>query len=135
MTSAAEAAERLVAAAESGELDEICRARHIHLLGLFGSTARPAEGAEPHDVDVAVSWAGPPDPLGLIADLVVLTGFDAIDLAMVDRADPLLRANALTGTPLFESAPGAYAVAQMAALAEERDTRWLRDLDLEALRT
>lgn len=134
MTSAAEAAGRLLAAADSGELDEICRTRGVRLLGLFGSAARPTGAASANDVDVAVSWNGPPDELGLIDDLVVLTGFDAIDLAVIDRADPLLRANALVGKPLFESEPGLYAVTQMAALAEERDTRWLRDLDLEALR-
>lgn len=134
MTSAAEAAGRLLAAADSGELDEICRTRGVRLLGLFGSAVRPTGAASANDVDVAVSWDGPPDELGLIDDLVVLTGFDAIDLAVIDRADPLLRANALVGKPLFESEPGLYAVTQMAALAEERDTRWLRDLDLEALR-
>ena len=134
MTSAAEAAGLLAAAADSGQLDEICRARGVRLLGLFGSTARPHDAASANDVDIAVSWDGPPDELGLIDDLVVLTGFDAVDLAVIDRADPLLRANALVGKPLFESEPGLYAVTQMAALAEERDTRWLRDLDLEALR-
>ncbi|MBL8777911.1 MAG: nucleotidyltransferase domain-containing protein [Acidimicrobiales bacterium] len=134
MTSAADAAERLVAAAESGELDAICQARGVRLLGLFGSAARPAGGPPPNDVDVAVSWDGLPDELGLLDDLVVLSGFDGIDLAVIDRADPLLRANAMVGKALFESEPGGYAVTQMAALAEERDTRWLRDLDLEALR-
>lgn len=134
MTSAAEAAERLVAAADSGEVDDICKARGVRLLGLFGSAAQPAGGPPPNDVDVAVSWEDQPDELGLLDDLVVLTGFDGIDLAVIDRADPLLRANALVGKGLFESEPGLYAVTQMAALAEERDTRWLRDLDLEALR-
>lgn len=134
MTSARDAAARLLAAADSGELDEVCRVRRVRLLGLFGSAARPAGGPPPNDVDVAVSWEGPPDELGLLDDLVVLTGFDRVDLAVIDRADPLLRANALVGKPLFESEAGLYAVTQMAALAEERDTRWLRDLDLEALR-
>ncbi|HMQ24509.1 MAG TPA: DUF86 domain-containing protein [Acidimicrobiales bacterium] len=135
MTNAAKAAERLVAAADSGELDDVCQTRGVRLLGLFGSTVRPAGGPPPNDVDVAASWDGLPDELGLLDDLVVVTGFDAIDLAVIDRADPLLRANALVGKPLFESESGLYAVTQMAALAEERDTRWLRALGVEALRT
>ncbi|MCB1017810.1 MAG: hypothetical protein KDB10_22185 [Acidimicrobiales bacterium] len=134
MTSAAEAAWRLVAAADAGELDEVCRARGVRLLGLFGSAARPAEGAVPHDVDVAVSWLAAPDVLGLLDDLVRLTQFDGIDLAVIDGAGPVLRAEAMVGRPLYESEPGLYATTQMAALAERRDTQWLRDLDLEALR-
>ena len=53
---------------------------------------------------------------------------------MIDGASPVLRAEALVGLPLYEATRGAYAVTQMAALAERRDTAHLRRLDLDALR-
>lgn len=137
MASVGEAVERLLAAAESGDLDEICRSRRVRLLGIFGSAARPTPNHEPADLDIAVSFSGAPrapDALDLLDDLVRLTGFDQIDLAVIDGASPLLRAEAMVGRPLFEAEPGLYATTQMAALAERRDTQWLRDLDLEALR-
>lgn len=134
MTSAGEAVERLIVAAESGELDAICHARGVRVLGLFGSAARRAPDREPADLDVAVSFAGTPDTLALLDDLVRITRFDQIDLAVIDGASPVLRAEAMVGRPLFEAEPGLYATTQMAALAERRETQWLRDLDLEPLR-
>ena len=134
MTSAGEAVGRLLAAANSGELDAICRSRGVRLLGVFGSAARPTPDREPADLDIAVSFSGAPDAIALLDELVRITGFDEIDLAVIDGASPLLRAEAMVGRPLFEAEPGLYATTQMAALAERRDTQWLRDLDLEALR-
>ncbi len=134
MTSAAAAVERLLAAADSRELDTICRSRGVRLLGIFGSAARPTPYRKPADLDIAVSFSGAPDAIALLDELVRLTGFDEIDLAVIDGASPLLRAEAMVGRPLFEAEPGLYATTQMAALAERRDTQWLRDLDLEALR-
>lgn len=52
---------------------------------------------------------------------------------MIDGAEPLLRARAFTGVGLYEHERGAWAIEQMAALAEARDTAWLRRLDLQAL--
>lgn len=54
-------------------------------------------------------------------------------MAVIDGAAPVLRARALSGLGLYESEPGVFATEQMAALAEERDTAWLRRLDLETL--
>jgi predicted nucleotidyltransferase len=134
VTSAGEAVERLLAAAESGELDAICHSRGVRLLGVFGSAARPTHDREPSDLDIAVSFSGTPDTLALLDELVRITGFDKVDLAVIDGASPLLRAEAMVGRPLFEAEPGLYSTTQMAALAERRDTQWLRDLDLEALK-
>lgn len=133
VANAHDAAHRLVAAAGTGELDAVCARRRVRLLGLFGSATRPAPDREPDDLDVAVSFAEHPDELGLLDDLVRITGYDHIDLAVVDGAGPVLRAEAMIGVALFESEPGLYASTQMAALAQRRDTQWLRDLDLEAL--
>lgn len=129
---ASRAVERLLAAAGSGELDDVCVDHGVRLLGLFGSAVSPGS-QNPDDVDVAVSFAGPPDELGLLDELTRITQFDRIDLAVIDGANPVLRAEALVGLPLFEREHGAYANTQMAALAERRDTEWLRKLDLRAL--
>jgi hypothetical protein len=77
---------------------------------------------------------GPNRLLELLDGLTALTDCDVIDVAVIDGANPVLRAEALVGLPLYEATPGDYAVTQMAALAERRDTAHLRRLDLDALR-
>lgn len=75
-----------------------------------------------------------PDVLGLLDALAALTGVDSVDLAHLNRAGPLLRERALVGcVPLFESVEGAYASAQMAAIAERVETDVLRRLNLDLL--
>lgn len=69
----------------------------------------------------------------MLDDLVRLTDHDGIDLAVIDDADPVLRARALSGIGLYEHEAGAFATEQMAAQAEERDTAWLRRMDLDEL--
>jgi len=129
--------ERLLDAADDGRIDAMCERLGVRLLGVFGSAARAHRGlptaAPPRDLDVAVSFAGPPRLLDLVDALSALTGSDAVDVAVIDGADPVLRAEALVGLPLYEATDGHYAVTQMAALAERRDTAHLRRLDLDAL--
>lgn len=125
------ALDRLRSAAEDGTLDEICERHDVRVLGVFGSVLT---STQPRDLDIGVGFrrrGG--DVLGLIDDLTRLTGFDRTDVAVIDGADPVLRARALSGLGLYESARGIFATEQMAALAEERDTAWLRRLDLETL--
>lgn len=125
------ALDRLRSAAEDGTLDEICERRGVRVLGVFGSALTSANA---RDLDVGVGFlSGGGELLGLIGDLTDLTGFDGLDVAVVDGADPVLRARALSGLGLYECAAGVFATEQMAALAEERDTAWLRRLDLETL--
>ena len=64
-----------------------------------------------------------------------MTGYERFGIAVVDHAEPLLRATALVGIPLYEQAAGMFAVEQMYAPAESRDTRWLRELDLQSMST
>jgi len=100
----------------------------------FGSTARGEPAAR--DLDLAVAFEPGPrrDVLALLGELVDLTGTDAIDLMELDRAGPVARERALVATmPFFESAPGAFARLQMAAMLERMDTDWLRRLDLDLL--
>lgn len=123
---------RLEAAALDGTLDEICERRRVRLLGVFGSAVR-ADEEEPSDLDVAVSFAAEPEVLGFLDDLAALTGCDRIDLAVIDAASPVLRAEALVGIPLYEHEHGGFARAQMAAMAERRDTAWMRRMALDVL--
>lgn len=74
------------------------------------------------------------DVLAVLDELAGLTGSDDVDLLVLDDAGPVARERALVGSiALFESRPGAYAEAQMAAICERMDTDWLRRLDLELL--
>lgn len=132
MTTAIEAAQRLVAAVGDGTIDELCQRRRVRLLALFGSAASGTATAD-SDLDVAVEWLTDGDVVELVDALTVITDFDRVDLAVLNGAGPTLRARALTGRGLYEDERGAFAVAQMAALAEWRDTAWLRRLDLERM--
>ena len=131
-----EALQRLLAAAEAGEVDAMCERWGVRLLGVFGSAARhirDPEAPAPRDLDVSVSFLGTRHELELLADLARLTDCDVIDLAVLDGAHPLLRAAGFVGIGLYERERGGWATEQMAALAEYRDTEHLRRLDLEAL--
>jgi predicted nucleotidyltransferase len=132
VTTATEAAQRLVAAVADGTIDELCRRRRVRLLALFGSAATGTATAD-SDLDVAVEWLTDGDVVELVDALTVITNFDRVDVAVLNGAGPTLRARALTGRGLYENERGAFAVAQMAALAEWRDTAWLRRLDLERM--
>ena len=125
---------RLHEAAADGRLDVLCRRHQLRVVSLFGSATRP--GGAPADVDVAVALMPGTvlDELALVVDLAALTGTDAVDVAVLDRAGPVLRERALVGAvPLYEAEPGAYAEAQIAAMAARRETDWLRALDLSLL--
>lgn len=131
---AREARDRLIDATSRSDLDAVLEALGVDLLGIFGSTAAiDPPSTEPADLDIGVRFTGPVRLLELIDLLVTTTGFDRIDVAVVDGSHPVLDAEALCGIPLYERESGAFATAQMAALAHRRDTESLRRLDLEAL--
>jgi predicted nucleotidyltransferase len=130
----AEGLARLHAAAESGALDPLCARHGIRVLTVFGSAARAEPAARDLDIAVITEPSSDLDVLGLVDDLVALTGVDSVDLAHLNRAGPLLRERALVGcVPLFESVGGAYASAQIAAIGERIETDMLRRLDLDLL--
>lgn len=127
------AADELFAAGADGRLDALCQRYRVRVLGIFGSAARPGP-VDPQDVDVAVGFLEPEGPVvALLDDLVALVACDCVDLVRIDGAEPLLRARAFAGVGLYEHERGMWATEQMAALAEARDTAWLRRLDVEAL--
>ncbi len=126
------ALDRLREAARTGELDEICERHDVRVLSAFGSAVRG--DVEPRDLDVGVMFRARGDVLGLLEDLVVLTGTERVDIADLGRAGPVLRERALvSAVALYEAEAGDYARAQMAAMLERMDTDWLRRLDLELM--
>lgn len=125
------ALQQLRDALDDGRLDQDLERLGVQLLGAFGSATRP--GGTPSDLDVAAAFSGPAHLLELVDLLVAATGFDHVDVAVVDGQHPVLDAEALCGIPLYEATPGAFAVAQMAALGHRRDTARFRDLDLARL--
>ena len=122
---------RLLADADRGALDELLTGHRVRVLTVFGSTSRGEP--DPHDLDVGVLFepGSRGDVLGLAAALTGLTGSD-VDLGVVDDATAVFRERALTAaTPVWESTPGAWIEASVAATLERMDTAWLRRADLE----
>jgi predicted nucleotidyltransferase len=136
MAEARQALERLRAAAEDGRLEQLCRRHGIRILGVFGSTLDP-DRPNPGDLDIAVEFERDVegDIVAVVNDLIDLTRFTDIDVLNLSRAraNPVARTSGLVGEPLYESEPGAYARAQLHAVRQHLDTRWLRRLDLELL--
>jgi predicted nucleotidyltransferase len=125
---------RLVAAADDGRLAAVCAQHDVQLVTVFGSAVRDPGAA--HDLDVAVLFGrrGPLAPLQVVDALFDLTGTEAIDLLVLDDAEPAARFNGLVGAvPLFEDEPGRWARTQMAAAGEVFDTEWMRRAELERM--
>lgn len=74
-------------------LKVICEGHGVILLTAFGSVLRPT--AEPHDLDLGVLFehAGTRDALGVRDGLVELTGYEGIDLVVLNGAGPVTRAD------------------------------------------
>ena len=126
MTTATGALQRLDEAVAEGSIDELCVRRGARPLAVFGSAAR-GTALPGSDLDLAVEWLDEGDLLELVDALTAITRFDRVDVAVLNGAGPTLRARA---RGLYENERGAYAIAQMAALGEWRDTAKLRRLDL-----
>jgi len=103
------------------------------LILLFGSAARGRR--RPTDLDIGILSDGTLDALGATNRLIETLGVQAIDVADLRRADPLLLALAARdGIPVYEAAPGAFAA--FASLAGRRfaDTRKFREAERRELR-
>jgi predicted nucleotidyltransferase len=128
-----EAAQWLQSDDAEAAVEAVCERFEVALMTVFGS-AIDTSADEPGDLDIAVQGVSPDvDVLGLTDALVELTGCDAVDVTVLNRAGPVVRAKALCGVGLYEESSGSLARAQMAALGEWRDTAWLRRLDLDRL--
>lgn len=103
------------------------------LVVLFGSAARG--GAVPADLDIGILTDHPLDAVGATNRLIQLLGIQAIDVADLRRADPLLLALAARdGIPVFERQPGAFAAFASLAARRFADTRKFRDAERREVR-
>lgn len=120
--------------ARDGALAQLCQEAGIELLVAFGSATDPDWPVAPRDLDVAVVMTGGSDLLHVIDALMAHLAFEQIDVMDLDRAGSVARAQALgRGELLYERTPGSFAEQQILALVQHADTKWLRDLQLEAL--
>ncbi len=122
-------------AAESGELAEFCRERHIRALTVFGSTGRGESSPRDLDIGVISEYDADFDIFAVVADLMGLLSLNEVDVVHLNRGGPVIRERALGPDSiwLYESEPGVLANAQMAAMTERMETAPLRWLDLELL--
>ena len=133
MSTPADGLTRLQAAAESGALDELCARHRVRILTVFGSAARGEPDARDLDIGVMFEPDANPDYIAIIGDLMELTDAN-VDFVHLNHGGPVIRERALVGSvPLYESEPYALARAQVAAVLERIDTRWMRQLDLELM--
>lgn len=120
--------------ARHGGLARLCEEAGIDLLVAFGSVTDPDWPVAPRDLDLAVILSGDSDLLRATNALMAHLGLEQVDVMDLDRAGSVARAQALRrGELLYEATPGTFAERQILALAQHADTRWLRDLQLDAL--
>jgi len=103
------------------------------LILLFGSAAR--RRTTPGDLDIGILTDHPLDTVGATNRLIQALGVQAIDVADLRRADPLLLALAARdGIPVYEAEPGAFAAFASLAARRFADTRKFRDAERREVR-
>lgn len=122
-------------AAVDGRLERLGEHLGLELLVAHGGAVSVSPARLPRDLDLAFRASWTTDVLDLTEGLYDITGFENLDLMNLDLAGPVARARALgpASEVLYERQKGLFASEQMAALAMEMDTRWLRRLDLELI--
>lgn len=134
MVSPERALDQLRREGRDGTLARFCRIHGIELLVAFGSAADPDWPAAPRDLDLAVVLRDRRKLLDVLDAFVTRLKLEQVDLMDLGRASSVALLNALgRGELLFEAARGMFAEAQIAAVVQHADTRWLRDLELQAL--
>ena len=133
----AEALAALHQMAADGRLDRFCAEHGVTLLVAFGSAVEHRAGrtdTAPNDLDLAAS--GDFDIVGLTSALIGLLACNQVDVMDLDRAGIAARAGALhQGQPLFEAERGHFSREAMRALGMAADTAWIRELQLQQLRS
>ncbi len=113
---------------------DVGRETGCRLLVLFGSAARPGAPA-PEDVDLAVLADGRLDTVELTNILIRALGVQAIDVADLSHADPLLMMLvARDGVPLYERSPGEFDRFASLAVRRYADTRKFRAMEAQEVR-
>lgn len=135
VTTAVDALAVLRTSARSGVLAQLCSAHGVTVLVAFGSAVDAERGHAARDLDLAVRTDPAAfQPLGFLDDVARLVGFDAVDLMDLRRAGPVARTEALVfGEVLYEEVPAQAARLQAAAITEQMETQWLRDLALRRM--
>ena len=133
MTTAIEAARRLVRGGRRRQDRRVVPATAGPVARLFGSAAA---GTAPRTATWTWRSSGSPTATSwrLVDALTVITDFDRIDVAVLNGAGSDPACPRPHGRGLYEDERGAFAVAQMAALAEWRD-RLAPTLDLDGWRS
>lgn len=104
------------------------------LIVLFGSVVR-RDGRVPEDVDLGVLGTRPLDVVTVTNRLIQALGVQQVDVADLNRADPLLLAAvARDGIPLFEAVPGDFAAFASLAVRRYADTRKFRESERQEIR-
>jgi hypothetical protein len=117
---------------QPGVASRFAAAHDLDLIVAFGSAVLPH--GRPDDLDLGVRSRRAIDVLALLDGLYRVTGFEDVDVLDLRRAGPVARCEALDhGTVLYESEPGLFAAAHMAAVAQRADTAWLRRMMLDSL--
>lgn len=131
-----EVLDRLRREARDGTLARLCPQWGIELLIAFGSAADPTWPAPPRDLDLAVVMTREHNLLRVLDSLVRHLDFAHIDLMDLARAGEVARFQALSrGEVLYEASAGTFTEQQIVAIVQHADTRWLREIQLEALAT
>lgn len=126
---------RLDAAAADGSLTRLCQDHDAGLLLVFGSVLDDTR--TPRDLDLAAGFEPyrPAAVLPLLDALMELAGTSAVDLMVLNTAEPVAREQALVhGRLLVELVPCTAAEAQITATMQRLDTDHLQRLELDLLR-
>jgi predicted nucleotidyltransferase len=122
------ALQRLQDAATDGVIAGVCQEFKVDLLVVFGSAISDAQ--QPRDLDLAVRFR-PYDPGRVLIfwdRLAAIADSDALDLVVLNTGGPVIKERALLRpVVLFESRPGIWANAQIAAMMERMETARFRD--------
>lgn len=132
--SVAEALGNLLDASQDGRLSTLAGRFGLEIVTLFGSAL---DSSDPGDIDVAVGFVhgGPRDFLAVVNALAELVPGDHVDVMDLNRAGPVAQKAAMVGARvLFSAHPSVVTEREIKAFMEYEDTRWLRDLQTEALR-
>lgn len=123
--------------AATGDLGALCERHGVELLVVHGSVLDDEPIRPPLDLDFAYRFRRgvERDVVALVSDLTEAARYGGIDPMDLHRAGPVASARALgpQSLVLYEAFGGAFAIAQMAALTMEMETRALRRLDLELM--
>lgn len=123
------------------EIEQLCRETKLNLLYLFGSQAR-REPLPMSDIDFAAEFGREvlesefsERQEALIVELMKILGRDDVDVAILNRASPLLKHRAATeGRVLYQAESGSHASFLVRALREYDDTRSIREALRASLR-